>query len=101
MDNSLMKENFPIFHSVIKGLLLVLLLLVLYLSIETVQCIVVYIINSIKSYLFKVNIMDKLKDLKSSLDVLILMVLKIQKTLKIPVEWHYLQRILKKTKKEF
>jgi hypothetical protein len=68
MDNSLMKENFPIFHSIIKGLLLFLLLLVLYLSIETVQCIVVYIIKSIKSSLFKVNIMDKLKDLKSSLN---------------------------------
>src|SRR5687768_16055545 len=68
MNNSLIKENFPIFHSAIKVFLLILLLLVLYLSIETVQCIIVYIFKCLNSSLFKVNIMDKLKDLKSSSD---------------------------------
>jgi hypothetical protein len=68
MNNSLIKENFPIFHCAIKVFLLILLLLVLYLSIETVQCIIVYIFKCLKSSLSKVNIMDKLKDLKSSSD---------------------------------
>jgi hypothetical protein len=67
MDNSLIKKNFPILHSVIKVFLLSSLMLVFYLSIETIQCIIVYIFKCLKSYLFKVNITgNNLNNIKPS-----------------------------------
>nr|YP_010043381.1 hypothetical protein J6781_mgp07 [Cladobotryum mycophilum]QPD06675.1 hypothetical protein [Cladobotryum mycophilum] len=62
------KHNFPLIYNIIKCFLLGLLFFNLCLLVVIGQKIWIFIINYLKNFVLKINILDKIKDLKLSLD---------------------------------
>lgn len=68
VENRQLKQEFPISHNIIKYILFGLLILNLLVLIIIGQKLLIFIITYLKEFFFNTNVLNKLRDLKLSLD---------------------------------